>query len=113
MKSSRGIGRTAVQLTRCSRIWRNEQASIPGSTVVVDRGMAFEENLEQIRAHGLHYLVAGRQSERNEWLDDFEKEADWEEVIRVPSPRNPLQKKTRVGIKRRQKGDEVYILSLE
>jgi transposase len=84
----------------------------PGATVVVDRGMAYQENLEQIRAHGLHYLVAGRQSERNEWLDDFEKEADWEEVIRVPSVRNPFQKKTRVEIKRRQKGDEVYILCL-
>ena len=84
----------------------------PGAMVVVDRGMAYKENLEQIRAHGLHYLVAGRQSERNEWLDDFEKEADWEEVIRVPSPRNPLQKKGRVEIKRRQKGDEVYILCL-
>ena len=84
----------------------------PGSTVVVDRGMAYEENLEQIRAHGLHYLVAGRQSERNEWLDDFEKEADWEEVIRMPSPRNPFQKKSRVQIKRRQKGSEVYILCL-
>jgi transposase len=78
----------------------------PGSTVVVDRGMAYEENLEQIRAHGLHYLVAGRQSERNQWLDDFEEEADWEEVIRMPSPRNPLQKKLRVQIKRRQKGSE-------
>jgi hypothetical protein len=43
----------------------------PGSTVVVDRGMAYEENLEQIRAHGLHHLVAGRQSERNQWLDDL------------------------------------------
>ncbi|MDP2972886.1 MAG: IS1634 family transposase [Deltaproteobacteria bacterium] len=84
----------------------------PGATVVVDRGMAYEENLEQIRAHGLHYLVAGRQSERNEWLDDFEEEADWEEVIRMPSPRNPLQKKSRVEIKRRQKGSEVYILCL-
>jgi len=84
----------------------------PGSTVVVDRGMAYEENLEQIRAHGLHYLVAGRQSERNEWLDDFEKEAGWEEVIRMPSPRNPFQKKSRVQIKRRQKGSEVYILCL-
>jgi transposase len=84
----------------------------PGATVVVDRGMAYQENLEQIRAHGLHYLVAGRQSERNEWLDDFEKEADWEEVIRTPSPRNPSQKKTRVEIKRRQKGEEVYILCL-
>ena len=84
----------------------------PGSTVVVDRGMAYEENLEQIRAHGLHYLVAGRQSERNEWLDDFEEKADWEEVIRMPSPRNPLQKKPRVQIKRRPKGSEVYILCL-
>jgi transposase len=84
----------------------------PGSTVVVDRGMAYEENLEQIRAHGLHYLVAGRQSERNEWLDDFEEEADWEEVIRMPSSRNPSQKKSRVEIKRRQKGSEVYILCL-
>jgi len=84
----------------------------PGSTVVVDRGMAYEENLEQIRAHGLHYLVAGRQSERNEWLDDFEKEADWEEVIRMPSPCNPFQKKSRVQIKHRQKGSEVYILCL-
>jgi len=84
----------------------------PGATVVVDRGMAYKENLEQIRAHGLHYLVAGRQSERNEWLNDFEKEADWEEIIRKPSPRNPLQKKTRVEIKRRQKGNEVYILCL-
>lgn len=84
----------------------------PGSTVVVDRGMAYEENLEQIRAHGLHYLVGGRQSERNEWLDDFEKEADWEEVIRMPSPCNPFQKKSRVQIKRRQKGSELYILCL-
>jgi transposase len=84
----------------------------PGSTVVVDRGMAYEENLEQIRAHGLHYLVAGRQSERNEWLDDFEKEADWEEVLRMPSPRNPFQKKSRVQIKRRQKGSEGYLLCL-
>ena len=74
--------------------------------------MAYEENLEQIRAHGLHYLVAGRQSERNEWLDDLEEEAGWEEVIRVPSPRNRWQKKSRVEIKRRQKGREVYLLCL-
>jgi transposase len=84
----------------------------PGSTVVVDRGMAYEENLSQIRAHDLHYIVAGRQQERNEWLDDFEEEGDWEEVIREPSPRNPCQKKSRVQIKRRQKGNEVYILCL-
>jgi transposase len=94
------------------KILEKRRGKHPGATVVVDRGMAYKENLEQIRAHGLHYLVAGRQSERNEWLDDFEKEADWEEVIRVPSPRNPFQKKSRVEIKRRQKGDEVCILCL-
>ena len=82
----------------------------PGSTVVVDRGMAYEENLKQIRAHGYHYLVACRQSERTAWLAEFEKDADWEEVIRKPSPRNPDQKKSQVRIKRRQKGDEVFLL---
>lgn len=81
-----------------------------GGTVIVDRGMAYDENLEQIRKRNLHYLVAGRQPERNQWLDELEKEQDWEEVIRTPSPLNPFQKKTRVEIKRRQKGEEVYIL---
>lgn len=84
----------------------------PGSTVVVDRGMAYEENLKQIRARDLHYIVAGRQQERNEWLDDFEQQGDWEEVLREPSPRNPFQKKSRVKIKRRQKGNDIYILCL-
>jgi len=81
-----------------------------GATVIVDRGMAFEENLEQIRKRKLHYLVAGRQPERNQWLDELENNEGWEEVHRAPSPRNPFQKKTRVEIKRRQKGDVVYIL---
>jgi len=79
-------------------------------TVILDRGMAYAPDLEQIRKRGLHYLVVGLQSERNEWLDELEKEDDWEQVIRTPSPRNPFQKKTRVEVKRRQKGDEVYIL---
>jgi transposase len=81
-----------------------------GGTVIVDRGMAYDENLEQIRKRKLHYVVAGRQPERNEWLEELEKEEDWEEVIRTPSPLNPFQKKTRVEIKRRQKGEEVYLL---
>jgi hypothetical protein len=54
--------------------------------------------------------VAGRQPERIVWLDELEREDDWEEVIRTPSPLNPFQKKTRVEVKLRQKGDEVYIL---
>ena len=81
-----------------------------GVTVVVDRGMAYEENLAEIRAHGHHYLVASRQPERNAWLAEFDNEDDWEEVLRTPSPGNPGQKKSHVQIKRRQKGDEVYLL---
>src|SRR5438876_459731 len=81
-----------------------------GATVIVDRGMAFEENLEQIRKRKLHYLVAGRQSERNQWLEELENDEGWEEVHRTPSPRNPFQKKTRVENKRQQKGDIVHLL---
>jgi transposase len=82
----------------------------PGSTVIVDRGMAYRANLDEIRDHHYHYIVAGRQPERNEWLDEVESDNGWEEVIRIPSPRNPFQKKTKVEIKRRQKGEEVIIL---
>ena len=84
----------------------------PGSTVVVDRGMAYEEDLAEIRAHRYHYLVASRQPERNAWLSEFETGSDWEEVIRTPSPRNPGQEKSQVRIKRCAKGNEVFILCL-
>jgi transposase len=82
----------------------------PGATVIVDRGLAFDENLGQIRKRGLHYLVAGLQAERNQWLDELENDHGWEEIHRTPSPRNPFQKKTRVEIKRLEKGGVVYIL---
>ena len=84
----------------------------PGATVVVDRGMAYEEDLDAIRARGYRYLVAGRQPERNAWLAEFEGDEDWEEVLRAPSPRNPDQEKSRVWIKRRERGKEVSILCL-
>jgi len=81
-----------------------------GATVVVDRGMAFAANLAQIRARGHHYLVAARYPERGAHQEAFADAADWTEVVRVPSPRNPAQKKTRVLIKRQTVGDEVHIL---
>ena len=83
-----------------------------GATVVVDRGMAYKENLEEIRAAGHYYLVASRQSERNGWLAEFESDEGWEEVVRTPSPLNLHQKKSLVRIKRCHKGAEVYILCL-
>jgi transposase len=81
-----------------------------GATVVVDRGMAFAANLAQIRARGHHYLVAARYPERGAHHDAFADGTDWTEVLRVPSPRNPGQKKTRVFIKRQTVGAEVHIL---
>ena len=81
-----------------------------GATVVIDRGMAFAENLAQIRARGHHYLVAGRPPERREHQEAFEDETGWTEILRTPSPRNPGQTKTRVFIKRAMSGAEVHIL---
>jgi hypothetical protein len=78
--------------------------------VVVDRGLAFAENLAQIRARDHHYIVAGRPAERHEHQEAFEDDRGWSEVLRTPSPRNPDQKKTRVFIKRTGSGAEVHIL---
>lgn len=81
-----------------------------GATVIVDRGMAYEENLAQIRARGHHYLVASRQSERQAFFDELEDEQGWQELIRQPSPRNPGQKKSRVWIKRAETAEHLYVL---
>jgi hypothetical protein len=54
--------------------------------------------------------VAARYPERGAHQDAFAEDADWTEVLRVPSPRNPGQKKTRVVIKRQTIGDEVHLL---
>ena len=81
-----------------------------GATVVVDRGMAYADNLAQIKARGHHYLVASRQAERRDHLEAFEDDTGWEDMVREPSPRNPGQKKSRVVIKRRRVGEELHLL---
>ncbi|MCP5116322.1 MAG: IS1634 family transposase [bacterium] len=82
----------------------------PGATVTVDRGMAYDHNLEQIRQHGHHYLVAARPEEREQHRERFEDEQGWEEIARVPSPRNPAQKKTPVLLKLCPAGEELHVL---
>jgi len=82
----------------------------PGATVVVDRGMAFADNLQQITERGYHYLVASRPGERTAHLDAFEEEEGWQEIGRLPSPTNPGQQKTRVWVKRTVVGHAVHIL---
>lgn len=81
-----------------------------GSTVVVDRGMAYAENLKEIRDRKLHYVVAARQPERDQWLDDFEQVEGFEEVPRPPSPQDPFQKKSLVRVKAITQGQEMIVL---
>lgn len=81
-----------------------------GATVVVDRGMAYQQNLEEITARGLHYLVAMRQSERDAWLNDFADDTDFALVHRANSPLNPGQQKSVVKVKSQRQGDQTYVL---
>ena len=81
-----------------------------GTTVVVDRGMAYAANLQEIRDRQLHYVVAARQPERDQWLDEFEDPQGFEEVHREPSPLNPFQKKSTVKVKQLSRDDERFVL---
>ncbi len=85
-----------------------------GQTVVVDRGMAYPENIETIRQHpkGLHYIVATRQCERDQFLADFESLEGFEKVVRMPSPNNPFQKKSTIQVKLKRQEGETYVLCL-
>jgi len=81
-----------------------------GQTVVVDRGLSGEPNLEKIRGRGLHYLVAAPYSERQEWMEEFQDAAEFEEVWREPSPRNPWQKKSTIQVKLHKAGGQTHVL---
>lgn len=83
-----------------------------GSTIVVDRGMAFAENIAELRRRKLHYVVAAGQKERDRLLAEFETVDGFEEVIRRPSPRNPGQKKSSVRVKAHPSDNELLILCI-
>ena len=88
-----------------------ERVGLPeGSTVVVDRGMTYAENLSEIRVRKLHYVVAARQPERDCWLDEFEDPEGFELVPRQPSPLNPAQKKSVVRVKSVLHDGEMLVL---
>jgi transposase len=81
-----------------------------GSTVVVDRGMAFDDNIAEIKQRNLHYVVASRQPERDRWLGDFEDTEGFTPVLRQPSPLNGAQKKTSIEVKTCATGEHTYVL---
>jgi transposase len=81
-----------------------------GATVVVDRGMAFDENIAEIKQRKLHYIVAARQPERDRWLADFDDVDGFVPVLRAPSPLNEGQKKTKIEVQTRRDGEQTYVL---
>ena len=87
---------------------------LEGQTVVVDRGMAYPENIETLRNHpkNLHFIVATRQSERDQFLADFDDLDGFEEVIRIASPQNPFQKKSTIRVKMKRSGQQTYVLCI-
>src|SRR5215475_10424975 len=82
-----------------------------GATVVLDRGMAFDENIAELKRRKLNYVVASRQPERNRWLADFEDTDGFAPVLRAPSPLNPAQKKTSIEVKTRVADEQTYVRS--
>ena len=85
---------------------------IEGRTIVVDRGMAYEDCLTTIKSYKCHYIVASRQSERNEWLSEFEDGQGFEQIVRETSPWNEYQKKSKVQIMLKRRGDETLVLCI-
>lgn len=83
-----------------------------GQTVVVDRGMAYDKNIQQITSRGLHYLVATRQPERDQWLSEFYDLSGFEEAPRTSSPHNRYQRKSPVGVRIRKTQHETHVLCL-
>lgn len=81
-----------------------------GATVVVDRGMAFDDNIAEIKQRKLNYVVASRQPERDRWLGDFEDTEGFTPVLRQPSLLNAAQKKTAIEVKTCAQGDHTYVL---
>ncbi len=84
----------------------------PGQTVVVDRGMAYDENLAELRRRRLHYLVASRQPERLRWLAEFEDLEGYAEGGREPSPTNPFQEKAKIEVKLARRDGETVVLCI-
>lgn len=105
-------GNTRDHHTLASMLDRlTERAGLkPGATVVVDRAMAYDENIAELWKRNLHYVVASRQPERDRWLADFDDTDGFTPVLRQPSPRNQAQIKSAIEVKTRSEGEHTYVL---
>jgi len=83
-----------------------------GLTLIVDRGMSDQKNLQMIRTMGHHYIVAAKHTERVKWLAEFESLDGWHEVLRSPQPEDPRTLPTGVKVKVFERGDENFVLCI-
>jgi transposase len=81
-----------------------------GATVVLDRGMAYDDNITELTTRKLNFVIASRQPERDRWLAEFEDTDGFTPVLRQPSPLNPAQKKTTIEVKARIEDEQTYVL---
>jgi hypothetical protein len=72
----------------------------PGSTVIVDRGMAYDENLKQIRQRGQHYLVAGRQAKRAQTGIEEGKDLVFPGTLEKPRPQGQARQQAQCPLPR-------------
>lgn len=83
-----------------------------GATVVVDRGMCSAQCMAAIRKHGLHYLVACRQTDREDWLSEFEADDGWEELRSIQRERDGVVETLRILVRPAARDGESYVLCL-
>jgi hypothetical protein len=81
---------------------RHDSTTLEEMLAALDRRVGLRE--------GQTVVVAAPYSERHEWLEEFQDAAEFEEVWRGPSPRNPFQKKSTIQVKLRQAVGETHVL---
>jgi hypothetical protein len=60
----------------------------------------------------MHYLMASRQAQRDQWLGEFEDLQGFEEIPLTGSPTNPYQKKTPVKVRMKTTEHETHVLCM-
>jgi transposase len=72
-------------------------------TVVIDRGIASKENLKELKRRNLHYIVASRHTEREQWWDIFYEQEGFSDV-------NPGKDTCGVKVKKMVGDGVIYVL---
>jgi len=101
LEGNRHDCRTLVEMVACleSRLPDSPEKAV----IVVDGGIATNENLKYLRENGYHYIVAAKRQSRNEFYEDF---CDADSFSAVPD----RELKKPVFVKRIEEDDELLVL---